>query len=155
MQILVSLTNEPSLFILVLPTLAIAAVMDWRTRNVPNYVWYPLLSLGAVVMFDRIMQQGPVLTSLISITIALIAWELHWIGGADAKCFIGLFLCLDPVTVWAALFFSALFMLPVLLLSKKNTNLPLLVPVFIGMLVAPFLSGALRDVITSAIANLA
>ncbi len=89
--------------LLAVPLLGWAALRDVRTRRVPNWVWYVLGGLGAVLLAGDLARLAPFGTpfarlELIRITLSLglivpLAygfWRLGGFGGADAKALMAL-----------------------------------------------------------------
>ncbi|MDZ7849992.1 MAG: A24 family peptidase C-terminal domain-containing protein [Halodesulfurarchaeum sp.] len=88
--------------LLAVPVLGWAAVRDARTRRVPNRTWYPLVSLGVLLLlWDALVLgfEGPgfslfLLRAGLGIaivgTLAMGFWFTGSFGGADAKAFLAI-----------------------------------------------------------------
>ena len=82
----------------VLLLMILAAVQDYKSREVSNWITIPLFIGGVVVM--RVYQDP--LTIIVSL-ILLFIWHKGWMGGADVKVLVGL------LGVWATSAFVSIF----------------------------------------------
>jgi Flp pilus assembly protein protease CpaA len=82
----------------VLLLMILAAVQDYKSREVSNWITIPLFIGGVVVMC---VYQDP-LTIIVSL-ILLFIWHKGWMGGADVKVLVGL------LGVWATSAFVSIF----------------------------------------------
>jgi preflagellin peptidase FlaK len=98
-MIVISFADTVRLSLLVL--LGVAAYRDIQTRRVPNYVWFPFLTIGGVIFGYELVQRfsyfsSPWVASLplgvvtIVSVIGYIGWRQGLYGGADAKAIISL-----------------------------------------------------------------
>ena len=89
--------------LLAVPLLGWAALRDIRTRRVPNWVWYVLGGLGAVLLVADLVRLAPFGSSFARLELTRIAlslgvvvplaygfWRLGGFGGADAKALMAL-----------------------------------------------------------------
>ena len=83
-------------FLFVLVTLI--SLYDLKYRKIPNWVTWPLMLLGLYVSFPS----NPIIW--IASAFIFSAWKFGFMGGGDAKLWIGLLWCLssfgDNVVVW-------------------------------------------------------
>ena len=72
--------------VVVLVLLVIAAVQDYKTREVSNWITIPLFLLGlfALMFLHSVLP-------IIAMTLLFVSWVKGWLGAADAKVLIGLF----------------------------------------------------------------
>ena len=89
--------------LLAVPLLGWAALRDVRTRRVPNWVWYVLGGLGAVLLAAELARSAPFAGRYarlelfrIAVSIGLVVplsylfWRIGGFGGADAKALMAL-----------------------------------------------------------------
>lgn len=83
------------LFLLLLA--AFVCIYDYRHSRIPNWVTLPLIILGILV-------NTPLSWSVFFFAVGVfIAWRVGWMGGGDAKFWIGVLLILPATetTLWA------------------------------------------------------
>ncbi|QKY21736.1 prepilin peptidase [Halolamina sp. CBA1230] len=89
--------------LLAVPLLGWAALRDVRTRRVPNWVWYVLGGLGAVLLAAELARSAPfagryarlelfrIAVSIgLVVPLAYLFWRIGGFGGADAKALMAL-----------------------------------------------------------------
>ena len=110
---------------LLLVLLALAAVQDYKTREVSNWITLPLFFAGVAAMLLQHNFLSLVLTALV-----IFFWQKGWMGGADAKVFVGL------LGIWYTAALAAFFAVgiwgAVLLLRKERKSFPALVAIAVG-----------------------
>jgi len=90
---------------LLLSTLIIGGVQDWRTGEVSNWISVPLFSMGAIAPILRLFLVENISLNIFSIFVmGVITYAAikGWMGGADWKVLVGLF-GLWPLAGFAAL----------------------------------------------------
>jgi len=90
---------------LLLSTLIIGGVQDWRTGEVSNWISVPLFSMGAIAPILRLFLLENISVNIFSIFVmGVITYAAikGWMGGADWKVLVGLF-GLWPLAGFAAL----------------------------------------------------
>ena len=95
-------SGPDTLRLLAIPFFAYVAMLDIRTRRVPNRTWIPLAALAVLLLVwdilrvmtgdtDPVMRQNFYIQTLISIglviPLAYVFWLVGGFGGADAKAF--------------------------------------------------------------------
>ena len=110
-----------------LSILAIGGVQDWQTGEVSNWISIPLFLMGVIAAVLRLLFQGDMLTSVLSIfamaVVTLAAFQ-GWMGGADWKVLIGLF-GLVPLAGFVALIVAGAWGgLAILLTGNRNVRFP-------------------------------
>ncbi len=115
----------PIAHVLILVFLILAAVQDYKTREVSNWITVPLF-LGGVVIIT--VNLNPLL--IILSMLLLFFWLRGGMGGADVKALIGL------LGLWSEAALTAFFLLGAwslaLLISKKKESFPGLVAIAAG-----------------------
>ena len=76
----------------------LAAVQDYRNREVSNWITIPIFISGVVVM----CVSRPPLAIIVSL-ILLFIWHKGWMGGADVKALVGL------LGIWSTAAFVSIF----------------------------------------------
>ena len=82
----------------VLLLMILAAVQDYRSREVSNWITVPLFIGGVVIM---LVHQNFLLI-IVSLTLLFI-WHKGWMGGADVKALVGL------LGIWSTAAFVSIF----------------------------------------------
>ncbi len=109
--------------------LGIAAVMDYRTRTVSNWVTLPLF-FGSLSIFPLMsLELGTRIFGILFSLLLFRLWKVGGMGGADAKALIALTLAWLPATLLSLL---AVAFFGVVTRLRNQKTLPGLVPVFIG-----------------------
>jgi Flp pilus assembly protein protease CpaA len=103
----------------------LAAVQDYRNREVSNWITVPLFIGGAVIM---LVHQNLLL--IIVSLILLFIWHKGWMGGADVKVLIGL-LGIWPTSAFISIFAIGVQGLITRLQGKKSA--PGLVAIALGV----------------------
>lgn len=97
--------GEVEFWTLVFPILAVAAVWDWRTRVIPN--WLTLAALLVAIGFAALPGGISIVTSLEGAALGLgfgfVLFALGALGGGDAKLFAALGAFLGPLSFLYAL----------------------------------------------------
>ena len=110
-------------FILVFLTLA--AIQDYKTGEVSNWITIPLFLGGAIVILANLELLLIILSMLL-----LFFWHKGWMGGADVKVLVAL------LGFWSEAAFVAFFLLGawglVSLVRKKKKSFPCLVAIAAG-----------------------
>ena len=113
------------LHVSILAFLVVAAIQDYRAREVSNWITIPLF-LGGVIVILFTREALPVILSLL----LLFFWHKGWMGGADVKVLIAL------LGIWYQAALAAFFVLGlwgvVLLIKKKQETFPGLVSIAVG-----------------------
>lgn len=110
-------------FLFVLVTLI--SLYDLKYRKIPNWITLPLMLLGLYVGFPG----NPIIW--IASSFIFSAWKFGFIGGGDAKLWIGLLWCLssfgDNVVVWmfVALMVTGVAQIVVRVLSQQRVAIGL------------------------------
>lgn len=111
--------------VLILVFLILAAVQDYKTREVSNWITVPLF-LGGVVIIMVNLNPLPIILSML----LLFFWLWGGMGGADVKVLIGL------LGLWSEAALAAFFLLGawslVLLIRKKKESFPGLIAIAAG-----------------------
>jgi Flp pilus assembly protein protease CpaA len=128
------------MFFFLFTLVILLSLYDLKCRMVPNWVTLPLMLLGLYVSFPG----GSILW--IASSIIFSAWKFGFMGGGDAKLWIGLLWCLssfgDNVVVWmfVALMMTGVAQIVVRALSRKRVTIGFKTPgvwrtvVFMGLL---------------------
>jgi Flp pilus assembly protein protease CpaA len=128
------------MFPFLFPLVILVSLYDLKYRKVPNWVTLPLMLVGLYLSFP-----GSFLIWIAS-TFIFSAWKFGFIGGGDAKLWIGLLWCLSPlgdnVVVWmfVALLVTGVAQISVRTLSQKSAVVGFKAPgawrtvVFMGLL---------------------
>ncbi len=66
----------------------LAGIQDWRTREVSDWLTWPLFIGGTSVVITR--HENLSFLPLIVSAFLLIAWYFNWMGGADVRVLVGL-----------------------------------------------------------------
>jgi Flp pilus assembly protein protease CpaA len=107
--------------------LTIGGVQDWQTGEVSNWISIPLFLMGPVAAVLRLLFQGDMPTSVLSIfamAVVTLAAFKGWMGGADWKVLIGLF-GLVPFAGFVALIVAGVWgSLAILLTGNRNVRFP-------------------------------
>ena len=82
----------------VLLLMILAAVQDYKTREVSNWITVPIFISGVVVM----CVSRPPIAIIVSL-ILLFIWHKGWMGGADVKALVGL------LGIWSTAAFVSIF----------------------------------------------
>ena len=110
-----------SIFVLMI----LAAVQDYKTRKVSNWITVPLFIGGAVIM---LVHQNLLL--IIVSLILLFIWQKGWMGGADVKVLVGL------LGIWATSAFVSIFAIGIqglITLLRGKKSFPGLVAIAAGV----------------------
>ncbi|MBT7188749.1 MAG: prepilin peptidase [Anaerolineae bacterium] len=111
-----------SIFIL----MVFAAVQDYKTGEVSNWITIPLFIGGVVIL----LAHQNLLLIIVSFVL-LFLWHKGWVGGADVKVLIGLF------GVWSEAALVAFFVLGawgiMFIIRKKQKSFPGLIPIAVGV----------------------
>ena len=108
------------MFLFLFTLVVLISLYDLKYRKIPNWVTLPLVLLGLYLSFPG----DPILW--IASCFFFSAWKIGFMGGGDAKLWIGLLWCLssirDSVVIWmfAALMLTGLVQIVVRLLSQKR-----------------------------------
>jgi len=128
------------MFFFLFALVILISLYDLKYRKIPNWVTLPLMLLGLYVSLPS--------TPIIWIASAFIfsAWKSGFMGGGDAKLWIGLLWCLssfgDGVVIWmfVALMLTGVAQIVVRALSQKRVTIGFKTPgawrtvVFMGLL---------------------
>ena len=86
------------MFFFLFPLVILISLYDLKYRKIPNWITLPLMLLGLYVNFPG----SPLIW--IASSFVFSAWKFGFMGGGDAKLWIGLLWCLssfgDNVVVW-------------------------------------------------------
>lgn len=110
------------MFLFLFPLVIVLSLYDLKHRRIPNWVTLPLMLLGLFANFPG----SPVLW--IASALIFSAWESGFMGGGDAKLWIGLLWCLHSfsqnavVLMFAALIITAIAQLLVRFLSTRTLS---------------------------------
>ena len=108
------------MFFVLFALVILISLYDLKYRMIPNWVTLPLMLLGLYVSFPG----NPVIW--IASSFIFSAWKFRFMGGGDAKLWIGLLWCLssfgDNVVIWmfAALMLTGVAQIVVRALSQKR-----------------------------------
>lgn len=108
------------MFFFLFPLVILLALYDLKYRRIPNWITLPLILLGFFASFPG----DPVLW--IASGMIFSAWKPGFMGGGDAKLWIGLLWCLYSSTrnvvvlMFAALMITATVQILVRFLSRKR-----------------------------------
>ena len=108
------------MFFFLFPLVILISLYDLKYRKIPNLFTLPLMLLGLSVSFPG----NPIIW--IASSFIFSAWKSGFMGGGDAKLWIGLLWCLssfgDNVVVWmfVALMVTGVAQIVVRILSQKR-----------------------------------
>ena len=108
------------MFFFLFPLVILLSLYDLEYRKIPNLVTLPLMLLGLYVGFPG----NPIIWAASAIIFS--AWKSGFMGGGDAKLWIGLLWCLstfgDNVVIWmfCALMLTGVAQMVVRALSQKR-----------------------------------
>ena len=108
------------MFFFLFALVILISLYDLKYHKIPNWVTLPLMLLGLYVSFPG----NPVIW--IASSFIFSAWKFRFMGGGDAKLWIGLLWCLssfgDNVVIWmfAALMLTGVAQIVVRALSQKR-----------------------------------
>ena len=108
------------MFFFLFPLVILISLYDLKYRNIPNWVTLPLMFLGLYFSFPG----NPIIW--IASAFIFSAWKFGFMGGGDAKLWIGLLWCLSSlgdrvvVLMFAALMLTGLIQILIRSLSQKR-----------------------------------
>ena len=108
------------MFFFLFALVILISLYDLKYRKIPNWVTWPLMLLGLSVSFPG----NPIIW--IASSFIFSAWKSGFMGGGDAKLWIGLLWCLssfgDNVVIWMfiALMLTGVIQIAVRALSQKR-----------------------------------
>ena len=108
------------MFFFLFALVILISLYDLKYRKIPNWVTWPLMLLGLYVSFPG----NPIIW--IASSLIFSAWRSGFMGGGDAKLWIGLLWCLssfgDNVVIWMfiALMLTGVIQIAVRALSQKR-----------------------------------
>ena len=109
--------------------LLVAAVMDYRTRKVSNWISLPLF-FGSLIAFPCLPADlGTRVFALLFSILLFWLWKVRWMGGADAKVLIALTLAWLPAAMLSMLSISFFGLFTRL---KNQKTLAGLIPIAFG-----------------------
>ena len=110
------------MFFFLFALVILISLYDLKYRKIPNWITLPLMFLGLYVSFPG----NPIIW--IASSFIFSAWKIGFMGGGDAKLWIGLLWCLssfgDNVVVWmfVALMVTGVAQIVVRVLSQKRLS---------------------------------
>ena len=108
------------MFFFLFAVVILISLYDLKYRKIPNWVTWPLMLLGIYVSFPG----NPIIWIVSSFIFS--AWKFGFMGGGDAKLWLGLLWCLssfgDNVVIWmfVALLLTGVAQIVVRALSQKR-----------------------------------
>ena len=108
------------MFFFLFPLVILISLYDLKYRKIPNWITLPLMLLGLYVSFPG----NPIIW--IASSSIFSGWKFGFMGGGDAKLWIGLLWCLssfgDDVVIWMfiALMLTGVIQIAVRALSQKR-----------------------------------
>jgi Flp pilus assembly protein protease CpaA len=128
------------MFFFLFTLVILISLYDFKYRKIPNWITLPLILLGLYVSFPG--------NPLIWIASAFVfsAWKFGFMGGGDAKLWIGLLWCLPSfgegvaIVMFVALMLTGVAQIIVRALSQRRVSIGLKTPgawravVFMGLL---------------------
>ncbi len=108
------------MFFFLFALVILISLYDLKYRKIPNWVTLPLMLLGLYVNFPG----NPIIW--IASSFIFLAWKFGFMGGGDAKLWIGLLWCLssfgDGVVIWmfVAFMLTGVAQIVVRVLSQKR-----------------------------------
>ena len=142
-------------FIVGIIILSIGAYTDLKYREASNKLWVILGTVAGIILVIDFYQNGinplKIFLMIFMIILAYVLFQLHVIGGADAKAIMCLSI-LIPFFVFDVLFIScivSLLFVPVIVLFKRISfkevmvgySFPFLVSILLGFILSFILSG--------------
>ena len=108
------------MFFFLFPLVILISLYDLRYRRIPNWITLPLMLLGLYVSFPG----NPLIWVASSFVFS--AWKFGFMGGGDAKLWIGLLWCLSSfgdgrvILMFVALMLTGIAQILVRALSQKR-----------------------------------
>jgi Flp pilus assembly protein protease CpaA len=108
------------MFLFLFPLVVLISLYDLKHRKVPNWVTLPLMLLGFYVSFPG--EPGIWIASVFIFS----AWKFGFVGGGDAKLWIGLLWCLSSfgegmiIVMFAALMLTGIAQIVVRAFSQRR-----------------------------------
>lgn len=108
------------MFFFLFPLVILISLYDLRYRRIPNWITLPLMLLGLYVSFPG----NPLIW--VASSFVFLAWKFGFMGGGDAKLWIGLLWCLSSfgdgmvILMFVALMLTGVAQMLVRALSQKR-----------------------------------
>ncbi|MGD0535957.1 MAG: A24 family peptidase [Methanoregula sp.] len=118
--------SEIALHALLAALVVLSGLQDWRTREVADWLTWPLFVLGLGAAVFRAMHLD--LLPLIVSVFILVVWYCNWLGGADARVLVGLW-GLWPLAGLLGMVCTGLWGLVMVLRKQGKEHIPALVTV--------------------------